>query len=138
MIIEYLARSAGIPAAGEEQFLYQTIVPIGRTALLSFLIATGLLLVVFVEPPTEWWVGGDELSGDWRPTLVALGCALLYGAGLLIAPLRAWFNLSLPGPLSFALIGAATLAWLFLLRWIWRSNGLERFLDVDFGVRHSQ
>lgn len=137
IIIEYVARAAGVPAGGEAQLIYQTIVPIGRTALICFLVATGLLLVVFVEPPTEWWAGADELSGDWRPTLVAIGCALIFGAGMLVAPLRAWFNLSLPGPVSLALVGAATLAWLFLLRWIWRSNALERFLDVDFGVRYA-
>ncbi|WP_165360534.1 HAD-IC family P-type ATPase [Candidatus Chloroploca sp. Khr17] len=136
IIIEYVVRAAGVPPGGEEQLLYGTALPIAQTALLSFLIFTGLLLVVFVEPPTAWWVGGDELSGDWRPTLVALGCALLYGAILLIPALRDWFVLRVPHSVSFGLIGVATLIWLFLLRWVWRSNALERFLDIDFGARY--
>lgn len=136
IIIEYLVRASGVAPSGEERLLYTTAVPIGQTALTTFLIATGLLLVAFVEPPTEWWVGGDELSGDWRPTLVALGCALVYAVILLVPPLRDMATLSLPSPVTFGVIGVAILIWMFLLRWIWRSNGLERFLDIDFGARH--
>ncbi|NTU79546.1 MAG: HAD-IC family P-type ATPase [Chloroflexales bacterium] len=136
IIIEFLVRAAAVALGDDEQLIYGTVVPVARTSLLSFLIFTGALLVVFVEPPTAWWVGGDELSGDWRPTLVAIGCVLLYGAILLIPPLRDWFQLGLPHPASLGLVGVATLVWLFLLRWIWRSNALERFLDVDFGARY--
>jgi cation-transporting P-type ATPase E len=138
IIIEYLARSAGVPPANTTQLLYEAVVPIGRTALTTFLIVTGLFLVVFVEPPTTWWVGGDELSGDWRPTLVAIGCAVIYAVILAFPPLRALMDLRLPSLPSFVLIGVSVAIWLFLLRWIWRSNALERFLDIDFGARHTQ
>jgi cation-transporting ATPase E len=136
IIIEYVVRAADVAPSGEAQLLYGTVVPLAQTALTSFMIFSGLLLVVFAEPPTPWWVGGDELSGDWRPTLVVIGCALLYGVILLVPPLRAFASLQLPSAPSFALIGAATLIWMFLLRWVWRSNGLERFLGIEFGARH--
>ena len=32
--------------------------PIAQTALAVFVALTGLLLVIFVEPPTPWWTGG--------------------------------------------------------------------------------
>ncbi|NTU85376.1 MAG: HAD-IC family P-type ATPase, partial [Chloroflexales bacterium] len=136
IIIEAVVRLAGVAPGGENQLIYETAVPIGRTALVTFLIATGLLLVVFAEPPTAWWVGGDELSGDWRPTLVALGCAVIYAVILAFPPLRGFADLHVPSLPSFGLIGVATLIWFFLLRWIWRSNALERFLDIDFGASH--
>jgi cation-transporting ATPase E len=136
IIVEYVVRAAGVAPGGEEQLIYGVAVPVARSALVSFMIATGLLLVVFAEPPTAWWVGGDELSGDWRPTLVAIGCAVIYVVILAVPPLRALVALDVPHPASLGLIGATTLIWLFLLRWIWRSNALERFLDVDFGARY--
>jgi cation-transporting ATPase E len=52
--------------------LLETTLPIAQTALTAFLVLCGLLLVIFVEPPTPWWTGGDTLSGDWRPTVLAV------------------------------------------------------------------
>ncbi|MFN2220238.1 MAG: HAD-IC family P-type ATPase, partial [Anaerolineae bacterium] len=54
-------------------------VEIARTALTTVTILCGLVLIPFVEPPTKAWVGGDVLSGDWRPTLLAAGMLVLYG-----------------------------------------------------------
>jgi cation-transporting ATPase E len=136
IIIEAVTRLGGVATGGENELIYGTAVPLGQSALAIFLILTGLLLVVFVEPPTAWWAGGDEVGGDWRPALVALGALLLFGVILFVPPLRALATLELPGPASLGLIGGTTLIWMFLLRWIWRSNALERFLDVDFGASH--
>ncbi|NTU78917.1 MAG: HAD-IC family P-type ATPase [Chloroflexales bacterium] len=137
IIIEAVARLAGVTPGGETELIYGTAVPLGQSALAIFLVLTGLLLFVFVEPPTAWWSGADEVGGDWRPSLVALGALLLFGVILFVPPLRALATLQLPSPASLGLIGGATLIWMFLLRGIWRSNALERFLDVDFGVRHT-
>ncbi len=137
LIIEFLARITAIVPGNEAVFVYTSLVPIAQTALTTFMITTGLLLVVFVEPPTPWWVGGDELSGDWRPTLVAIGCAVLYAVILFVPQLRELATLTLPSTPTLIMILVATLIWMFLLRWIWRSNGLERFLDLDFGARHA-
>ena len=48
-------------------------------------ITCGTLLLIFVEPPNMWWVGGDKLSGDWRPTFLAIGLLILF-AVFLIGP----------------------------------------------------
>jgi cation-transporting ATPase E len=136
MLIETFVHIDLLVPGAEETFLIEVILPYARTTLMSFLMITGLLLVVFVEPPTRWWVGGDMLSGDWRPTIVAAVCAVIYGV-LLFTPLfREMVGLVLPSTVSFGLVGVATLFWLFILRWVWRANILERFLDIDFGFRH--
>ena len=57
----------------------------------------GLILIAFVEPPVPALVGGDELSGDWRPTILAGLMLVAYGLMLAVPGLRAWFNLA---PLS--------------------------------------
>ena len=53
------------------------------------------LLVIFVEPPTKWWAGGDVLSGDWRPTLLSLGLLILFLIFLATPAIREFYGLTL-------------------------------------------
>jgi len=105
-------------------------VPIAQTALSSFLVLAGLLLVVFVEPPVEWLSGGDVVSGDWKPTLMA--GALLIGFTIIsLSPeLRAVFSLSALKPVEWALVGAATAVWFVIVRFFYRRRILTRFLGI--------
>jgi cation-transporting ATPase E len=102
-----------------------------QSALSAFLVFAGLLLVIFVEPPTPWWTGGDELSGDWRPTWLALGLGALFILMELIPPLRNLFALERLGAVEWALVIGATVVWLFLVRLMWRTRILERLVSVD-------
>ncbi|MFC1959921.1 HAD-IC family P-type ATPase, partial [Chloroflexota bacterium] len=101
-----------------------------QTALTSFLVLSGLLLVVFVEPPTPWFAGGDEYSGDWRPTRLALFLLLAFGVILVVEPLRSFFGLYYLPALAHVGIVLITLVWALILRIAWRNNWLERFLGV--------
>jgi cation-transporting P-type ATPase E len=106
-----------------------------QTATTAFTILCGLMLIIYVEPPVKSLAGGDRLSGDWRPTVLASFSMTIYLAVLLTPSLRRFFELA---PLSwwdYALIGGSAAVWAFLLRWIWRRRILERFLDTDFGFR---
>jgi cation-transporting ATPase E len=103
-------------------------------ALTYTMIATGLLLIVFVEPPTKAWVGGDELSGDWRPTMLAIGLSFAFVVFLVLAPLRNFYELTLlRQPLDYAVISAVVILWAFALRYAWITRLLERYLNVDLG-----
>jgi cation-transporting ATPase E len=106
--------------------------PYTQLALTYATIATGLLLVVFVQPPTGFWVGGDALSGDWRPTLLAMGLFML----LLISPyvpiLNSFFGLQpLRSAADGAIVAAIVLVWMGVLRLVWRYRLVDRYLDVD-------
>jgi cation-transporting ATPase E len=108
---------------------------IPQTATTAFTILCGLMLIIFVEPPLKFMVGGDRLSGDWRPTLLASLSMVVYIAVLLTPWLRRFFELDPLGWWDYGLIGGSTVIWAFLLRWIWRRRILERFLDTDFESR---
>jgi cation-transporting P-type ATPase E len=123
-----------LPGLGEEvaesgQGL-KTAIATGQTSLTAFLVAVGLLLVVFVEPPTRWWVGGDAYSGDRRPTLLAAGLGLVFIAIMLVPALRNAFSLQPLTALNIALVLVAALIWLFLVRWVWRKKLLEKFFSA--------
>ena len=105
-------------------------VPFAQTALSTFLVFCGLFLVVFVEPPTRWWVGGDRLSGDWKPTLLAVALMLIYVVISTVPVLRSLFALSPLEPRYVPLIIGALAVWLVLVRHCWRHWWIERFLSI--------
>ena len=104
---------------------------IAQSALTTFAVCSGLLLVPFVVPPARFWVGGSKLSGDWRPTLLAVGLLLVYLVVIAMPPLRAFFSLTALHPFDYLFIGAAALIWSIIQRWIWRGRLLERFLQLN-------
>jgi cation-transporting ATPase E len=106
---------------------------IAQSAVTSVGILCGLLLVVFVEPPSETWVGGDDLSGDWRPGLLALGLALIYATLLAVPNLRAFFSLVPLDGQAYVLLVVTAALWALVVRQLWRTRLFERFLDVDWG-----
>jgi len=106
---------------------------LARSAVITITVFCGLLLVPFVEPPTAFWVGGDELSGDWRPTLLAGLMLIVYIVILSVPGLRGFFELVPLRRLDYILLGALALLWGLALRYLWRARLLERFLNIDLG-----
>ena len=102
-----------------------------RTALTTVTIMCGLLLIPFVEPPTQWWVGGDLWSGDWRPSLLAMGMLALYGVIVAVPPLREFFELSLLRWWDYLLIAAIAAGWALVLRILWRNRVFEKVFALD-------
>jgi cation-transporting ATPase E len=105
-------------------------IEVARTALTTTMVLCGLVLILFVEPLTEAWVGGDVLSGDWRPTALALGMLGLYGMIMAIPLLRTFFELTLLRGLDYLLISIVVVGWALLLRLIWRARIFERLVHL--------
>ena len=84
------------------------------------LVGMGLLLVLFVRPPSRLWVGSTSLSGDRRFTAVV---AVLLVAFFFLAwiPLAYQFFLleRLHQPSDYAIVGLAILGWAIIVRLIW-------------------
>ena len=106
--------------------------PVAQSALTSFTIVSGLLLVPFAVPPVKLLVGGSSLDGDWRPTFLALGLLIGYAGLLAIPPLRAFFELAALDGQSYLLIGLTLVIWVVILRWLWRTHLFERFLQLNW------
>ena len=99
-------------------------------AVTSFLVFAGLLLIVFVEPPIEWFAVVEPGTPDRRPTLLALALGLGYVAMLLIPPARDFFSFAVPGPRESVLVMAAVIVWVPTVRAFWRRRLIERFMGV--------
>jgi cation-transporting ATPase E len=106
-------------------------VAVARSALTTCTVFCGLLLISFVEPPTPAWVGGDKLSGDWRPTILALAMLLLYVVITLVPALREFFELTLLRTIDYLFIGLSVAVWAVALRLVWRRRLFEWWLGIE-------
>jgi cation-transporting ATPase E len=104
---------------------------IPRSALVSILVMGELLLIPFLKPPTRAWVGGERLSGDWRYSIIALLLLIMYLVIVAVPPLRRFFELYPLDPLHYLFIGLVAIEWCYILRLIWRTRFLDKFLGVD-------
>jgi cation-transporting ATPase E len=104
--------------------------PAAQSTLTAFLVFCGLLLMIFVAPPTPWWVGASSLSGDRRPAWLAVGLMGVFCVVTLLPPLRWWFMLTTLGLQEYLLLLGALIVWLFAVRAFWRLHLLSRFLGL--------
>ena len=100
-----------------------------QTALTTFTLLCGILLIVFVEPPSKFWVGSHAVRRDKRIVMLALAMFIAYVLLLAIPPLRNLFDLELLGFNDYLLIALLVVLWIFAVRWTWRARLLERFLS---------
>jgi magnesium-transporting ATPase (P-type) len=98
-----------------------------QLAITYSLIVIGLLLVVFVQPPTRFWAGGDVLSGDRRIIYLVLVLFVVFIAVSNIPLTQSWFRLApLAEVWDYVVIAAVSVVWSLLIRLIWRSPWLRR------------
>ena len=104
-----------------------------RSALTLTTVLCGIVLIPFVEPPTRWWEGGDVYSGDWRPTLLAVGMLALYVLTVSVPFGRDFFGLALLPLTDVSVIVGVVAVWALALRAAWRRRLFERFLGLGRG-----
>jgi cation-transporting ATPase E len=102
-----------------------------RTALVTILVLCELFLIPFLKPPTTAWVGGESLSGDWRYSITAFILLVVYLAILFVPPLRKFFELVPLSLFDCLFLGLVAVEWCLILRAIWRTRFLDRFLGVN-------
>lgn len=128
-----MEQTAAVPAGTmtAEQFATTATLFSAQTALTTFFVLAGTLLMVFAEPPLPWFAGGAPYRGkNWLVIGAAIGLIAAYLLFLALPGPRAFFQLvSLP-PLLYAAILGLTLIWLFVQRAMWQGRWLARFLDI--------
>ena len=132
-IMEF-SRWAGMPEAnsGSDIIAAEMGRTVAQMALTHFSIISGLLLLVFVEPPLPFFTGGNALSSDRKPALLALSVFVLYIVSLAFRDLHLPLEVLRLNVIDYLIIITITVVWAFLLRFIWRKRLLESFLQVDF------
>jgi cation-transporting ATPase E len=101
-----------------------------RSAVTSFLVFAGLLLLVFVEPPIRRLAVVVPLSPDRRPTYLAIALGVGYVVVLAIPLLREFFALQAPSMRSSVIVAAGVLGWVVAVWIFWRYHVVDRFLGL--------
>jgi cation-transporting ATPase E len=101
-----------------------------RDAITVTTVLCGLILLIFVEPPSRFFTGGDEYSGDWRPTILAGLMLAALIAILNVGFLRDFFGMGKLSWQDLGVIAGVVLVWAVVLRSIWRYRLLDRLLGV--------
>ncbi len=127
----YLVRA--ILDLSPEQNFSQVDYALPRTALVIILVLCHLFLLLFLKPPTRFWVGGESLSGDKRYAIAALVLFVIFLVTIKFPPSRNFFQLALLSWFDILFLVLVAVEWCLILRVIWRTKFLDRFLGVDLG-----
>jgi cation-transporting ATPase E len=125
----YLVRAI-LNLSPEENFS-QVDYTLPRTALVIILVLCHFLLLPFLKPPTRFWAGGAPVSGDWRYSLAAFILFIIFLFTIQFPPSRNFFHLA---PLNWSdllFLVLVAIEWCLILRVIWRTKFLDRFLGVN-------
>ncbi len=101
-----------------------------RTVVITVAVLSGLLLILFTEPPTAAWTGGDRLNGDRRIFILVLTLTILFLAILLSDDGQNIFNLASLSAAELLTIAVLVAAWGRAIRATWRHQLLRRVLGV--------
>jgi cation-transporting ATPase E len=88
------------------------------------------MLVVFVEPPNDWFAVAEPRTPDRRPTLLAAALGIGYAATLALPAARDFFSFAVPRPTEAVLVLAAFAVWVPVVRLVWKHRLLERFVGL--------
>lgn len=117
--------------------LWTSDVETARTALTITAILCGVTLIAFAQPPTNAFVGGANLNGDWRIVGLCGAMFALYFVILGVEPFREFYEQEFLLAPAYVLIAAVVATWAVGLRAFWRwnlpgqSRRLWRYLTAD-------
>ncbi len=103
--------------------------PLAQTALTIFLVLCGLILLLFIEPPTRARPGRVGKYSNWWPLLLVSGLFICLLVILATPPLRGLFNLQALNAMSYLIILGAGLCYALLLWLILHFHLFERMFQ---------
>jgi len=94
------------------------------------LVCIGLLLVVFARPPVKWLAGGDRLTQDRRPTILAAVLFVIWNIFVWLPIVQRYISVSpLASLQDYLIVWGVALLWGLLIQLVWRLPWLNRGMD---------
>jgi len=101
-----------------------------QTALSTFLSLGAILLILFLEPPTNLLASWRPRSPDHRPAWLALGLITLFIICMYIPVVRNYFGFAPFVWRTWRDVLIGLIVWGVGLWWLWRSHWMDRFLTI--------
>lgn len=108
-------------------------IELAQTVMTAVAVLCGLLIVLFVRPPSPLWAGGSPLARDWRVAALVALLAIVAAVVFASDALRDFFVLAPLRPLDVAVVLLATAAWAYGIHLFWQRRLLSRMLGLDRG-----
>ena len=115
-----------------EAFVKTVATLTSQTTLTAFLSLSGILLMLFAAPSTQWLAVVAQPVRSRLPLISAVVLILLFIGVVLVPPLGLAFELVPLPSWVYLIVGLETIIWMFVQRELWRGRWLERFLEVEF------
>lgn len=109
-------------------------IELAQTMLTAVAVLCGLVVVLFVRPPSSLWEGAAPPARDWRVVALVSVLALAAGFAFFNERMREFFMLTKLGPFDIAVVLVATVAWAFGMHIFWQRGMLRRLLGLDQGT----
>jgi cation-transporting ATPase E len=110
--------------------LIERIIPLMRTVLSSFLILSGLILVIFISAPTKWLSPNQKATGNWQPSVLAI---LLIAAFFYLLDKEyflSFWEMSRLNVIEIVVVVLFVVGWFFNLKQIWQKDLLSKILGL--------
>ncbi len=101
-----------------------------RSMLTPFLIFTGVILIIFAQPPLKFFAVAADKTSDWKPTIMAFGMAVGFIISMNIEAVRKFYELILLPPSEYFVLALLVILYTLLLWIILRNQWFDRFLRV--------
>jgi cation-transporting ATPase E len=119
-----LAVLTGVVYWGFER--YTSDVAYAELAVTYALLIAGLFRILFLQPPTPFWTGGEQLRGDRRVVVLVFGIVALFAAVMAVPIFREWLRLDFLSPAyDYLVVAGAAVLWAAVLRTTWRTGALD-------------
>jgi cation-transporting ATPase E len=118
-LARWMEKFIGFTMDSPEMFQQETAGLIAQSALTLFRASVGILIILFISPPTKLFAAYRPVSSDRRPTQLALVMLLLATIFVTVPGLRSFFGLQALTILPLGLIGVliiSVLLWFFFMR----------------------
>jgi cation-transporting ATPase E len=101
-----------------------------RSMLTPFLIFTGVILILFTQPPFKFFAVAADKTSDWKPALMAVGMAVAFIISMQIEAVRRFYELILLSAKEYLILGLFVILYTLLLWVVLRNRWFDRFLRV--------
>jgi len=116
--LENLTSVAGFVPASQDSAKVVTAGYVGRTALTTFTVFTGIMLIIFAQPIHRFFAVAGDVVDDSKPTLLAGVMGLLFVGAMSWERARAYFEMVILRPLDYAIIAVAVVVWTLAVRYV--------------------
>lgn len=112
----------GFTLGADQESAPEVAAILGRTNLIVFLILTGLITILFLQPPIRFFTSpGQPLHPDRRAAWL-VGASVILLVVIMATGLRSWLQLAMIPAWGYPALAAAVLVWTLTLRTVLRRN----------------